>query len=103
MFALTMTTMTVPHGYHENKKIESPSQMHTGVCKPRFSFYTKRQKKKRRAKRKDEKRRFFAKPAPLALLAIRTPLKLDVADCMFIVSFFFFCRRYVDERDCLSA
>jgi len=60
-------------------------------------FFLHKKAKKKRAKRKDKKRRFFAKPAPLALLAIRTPLKLDVADCMFIVSFFFFlpslCRR----------
>jgi hypothetical protein len=70
----------------------------TGVCKPTLFFLflrTKRQKKKiakRKKLTKDPRR--FAKPAPLALLAIRTPLKLDVADCMFIVLFFFFfsCR-----------
>ena len=46
--------------------------------------------------RRDES---FAKPAPLALLAIRTPLKLDVADCMFIVLFFLVVARVNKSND----
>ena len=53
---------------------------------------TKKAKKEKIANEKHTRRdESFAKPAPLALLAIRTPLKLDVADCMFIVLFFFSC------------
>lgn len=75
------------------KKIESVAVTRASakctVCVRLFLRTQKKAKKRKIANEKHTRRdESFAKPAPLALLAIRTPLKLDVADCMFIVLFF---------------
>jgi len=72
--------------------------MHRGCT--RLFLRVKKAKKEKIANEKHMRRdESFAKPAPLALLAIRTPLKLDVADCMFIVLFFLVVARVNKSND----